>query len=112
MTFSDTLPPDQNLEYYSQSPVFTQETLPDKLKAAHAIKAGTYGLLRVINGALRFTLEQEPFTETVLTAGKQMVIEPETLHHVKFEQAGSFQIDFYRSKYHVKRPGETEDPHF
>lgn len=109
MTFTDTLP--SGLECYSQSPVFTPATLPEKLKAAHSIKAGTYGLLRVINGSLRFILEKQPFTETILTAGQQMVIQPDILHHVEFEQAGSFQIDFYRSKYHVKRPKDNEAPH-
>lgn len=100
MTLPDTLPP--GLECYSQSPVFTPETLPEKLKATHTTKAGTYGLLRVISGIVRFTVENSQ-TDYIVTSGKQLVIEPEVPHHVQFELNGSFQIDFYRSKDHVKR---------
>lgn len=105
MTLPDTLPP--GLECYSQSPVFTPDTLPEKLKTSHSVKTGTYGLLRVISGTLRFTYETEPSTDVVLNAGEQIVIAPDSAHHVGFEQPGSFQIDFYRSKDHVKRPDNT-----
>lgn len=105
MTLPNTFPP--GLECYSQSPVFTPDTLPEKLKASHSIKAGTYGLLRVISGTLRFTYETEPSTDVVLNTGEHIVIAPDAPHHVRFEQAGSFQIDFYRSKDHVKRPGQA-----
>ncbi len=90
----DTLPP--GLERYSQSPVFTPDNLPDALRRAHNTKVGTWGLLRVQTGVLRFTLDQAPFTEVVLTAGQCVVIEPQVLHHVEFELPGSFQIEFHK----------------
>ncbi|KOF54239.1 MULTISPECIES: DUF1971 domain-containing protein [unclassified Achromobacter] len=91
----DALPP--GVHAYGHSPVFTPETLPDALKAGHTIKAGTWGLLEVREGALRFVLDDPPHTEVVLTAGQQIVIEPEVRHHVAFEQPGSFQITFCRA---------------
>ena len=72
------------------------ETLPEALRRAHNTKAGTWGLLRVQTGVLRFALDQEPFTEVVLTAGQCVVIEPQILHHVEFELPGSFQIEFFK----------------
>lgn len=90
-----TLP--DGLERYSQSPVFTPQNLPKALTAAHTTRAGTWGLLRVETGVLRFTLDTEPFTEAVLTAGQCVVIEPEVPHHVTFELPGRFQIEFYRA---------------
>lgn len=89
-----TLPP--GLERYSQSPVFTLDNLPDALRRAHNTKTGTWGLLRVQTGVLRFALDQEPFTEVVLTAGQCVAIEPQVLHHVEFELPGSFQIEFFK----------------
>lgn len=90
----DTLP--EGLERYSQSPVFTPDNLPEALRRAHNTKVGTWGLLRVQTGVLRFVLDQEPFTEVVLTAGQCVAIEPQVLHHVEFELPGSFQIEFFK----------------
>ncbi len=82
---------------YKDSPVFTPENLPDALKAAHSTKPGTWGLLKVHAGVLRFVLDDAPHTEVVLTAGQQVLIEPEVRHHVAFELPGSFQITFCRA---------------
>ncbi len=90
----DTLP--EGLERYSQSPVFTPDNLPEALRRAHNTKVGTWGLLRLQTGVLRFALDQEPFTEVVLTAGQCVAIEPQVLHHVEFELPGSFQIEFFK----------------
>ncbi len=90
----DTLPP--GVQPYKDSPVFTPDNLPDALKAAHSTKAGTWGLLKVQAGVLRFVLDDAPHTDAVLTAGQQVVIEPGVRHHVAFELPGSFQITFCR----------------
>lgn len=94
-TLPDSLPP--GLQRYSQSPVFTPDNLPAALTRAHTTRAGTWGLLRVQAGVLRFTLDQEPWTEVVLTAGQTVVIEPQVPHHVQFELPGSFQIEFHKA---------------
>lgn len=90
----DVLPP--GVQPYKDSPVFTPDNLPDALKAAHSTKAGTWGLLKVHTGVLRFVLDDAPHAEAVLTAGQQVVIEPGVRHHVAFELPGSFQITFCR----------------
>lgn len=94
-TLPDTLPP--GLERYGQSPVFTPDNLPKALTTSHMTRSGTWGLLRVESGVLRFTLATEPATQVVLTAEQCVVIEPDVPHYVAFELPGSFQIEFYRA---------------
>lgn len=91
----DTLP--EGVLPYKDSPVFTPENLPAALRAAHATKAGTWGLLKVQAGVVRFTLDDPPCAEVVLVAGQQVVIAPQVRHHVAFELPGSFQITFCRA---------------
>lgn len=92
----DSLP--EGVRPYRDSPVFTPENLPAGLRAAHTTKAGTWGLLKVHAGVLRFTLDDPPHAEVVLTAGQQVLIEPQVRHHVAFELPGSFQITFCRAE--------------
>ncbi|OZI43092.1 DUF1971 domain-containing protein [Bordetella genomosp. 4] len=92
---TDTLP--AGIKPYSVSPVFTPDNLPEALKTAHTVKAGTWGLLKVQSGALRYVRDSVPHAEVVLTAGQQVVIEPQVQHHVAFESPGSFQITFCRA---------------
>lgn len=87
----------QGLESYRLSPMFTHETLPAALQAAHTTKAGTWGLLRVHGGALVFTLDLQPPCTILLKAGDQLVIEPQVPHHVVFVEPGSCQIAFWRA---------------
>lgn len=88
------LPP--GLVRYGESPLFTPDSLPEKLKKAHTIKAGTWGLLRVETGIVQFFLDVEPYSQAVVTAGKPVVIEPEKPHHVEFALPGRFRVEFWR----------------
>jgi len=92
----DVLP--EGVRPYSQSPIFTPDNLPAALRTAHTVKEGTWGLLLVHAGVLRYTLDDPPHTEVVLTSGQQVVIEPQVRHHVAFELPGSFQITFCRAE--------------
>lgn len=82
---------------YHDRPVFTPDNLPVMLRSTHTTKAGTWGLLTVHSGLLRYTLDDPPHTEVVLAAGQREVIPPEVRHHVAFELPGSFQITFCRT---------------
>ncbi|MCG2596435.1 DUF1971 domain-containing protein [Achromobacter insuavis] len=82
---------------YRDSPMFTPENLPAALRSTHATKAGTWGLLTVHSGVLRYTLDDPPHTEVVLAAGQRVLIAPQVRHHVAFELPGSFQIAFCRA---------------
>ena len=83
-------------EAYGRSPDFTPETIPAKLQAAHATKPGTWGLLHVLEGSLRYTLEAPHSGERLVGAGEKVVIEAEVPHHVAFVTPGRFFVEFYR----------------
>lgn len=90
------LPP--GLQPYARSPEFTAETLPAKLQAAHSTKAGTWGLLHVLAGSVRYTLEPPLTGEVVASAGHTVVIEPQVEHHVAFVEPGRFYVEFWRAQ--------------
>ena len=54
----DELPP--GLTKYSESPVFTEKTVPKKLKSAHTIKESVWGKLKVHKGSLEFVVPGPP----------------------------------------------------
>ncbi len=62
-----TLP--ETISAYKKTPVFTAETVPKGLLADHQTKAGTWGLITVLEGELDYTITD---------ASR----EPEILHHV------------------------------
>lgn len=89
-----TLP--ARMEMYRRSPDFRPDNLPQKLQSAHSTKAGTWGLLRVLEGKLLFRLEGAVDGERLVSAGETVVIESEILHSVSFVEPGRFFIEFYR----------------
>lgn len=85
-----------NAEAYGRSPDFTFDNLPDKLRSAHSTKAGTWGLLHVLEGKIRFELEPPKTGTREAVPSETIVIEPEVLHHVELLEPGRFFIEFYR----------------
>ena len=90
----NTLP--GGLTAYSRSPDFTTENLPPRLQAAHSTKAGTWGLLHVLDGKVLYCLEPPHEESRLISAGETVVIGPAILHRVSFVEAGRFFIEFYR----------------
>jgi tellurite resistance-related uncharacterized protein len=90
-----TLP--AGLVSYARSPDFTPTNLPAQLQAAHSTKAGTWGLLHVLEGKVLYQLEQPNHDEKLAGAGETVVIEATVRHHVAFVEPGRFYIEFYRS---------------
>lgn len=70
-----------DVEAYSRSPEFDQDTLPAALRKQHSTKAGTWALIHVLEGKLTYRI-YEPPSETVLEPGKPGVVRPEQLHDV------------------------------
>ncbi len=77
---------------------FNQKSLPKRLKRAHRTKAGTWGLIVVEEGELRYTLEGEDGAtlEQVLRPGVDGVIAPRQAHRVTPMGPVLFRIDFLR----------------
>lgn len=85
-------------EAYSRSLEFTPETLPARLQSAHMTKAGTWGLLHVLEGKMLYQLESPNTDSQIVSAGEYAVIEAEVLHSVKFVEAGRVFVEFFRKK--------------
>jgi len=91
------LPDDVN--FYHRTSLFTETSIPSKLLAAHSTKAGVWGLIRVIDGALLYRVEdpRRPPSTRLLTAGEAPgVIEPTILHSVEPQRSVRFYVEFYR----------------
>lgn len=80
---------------YKVTAVWTEQTLPAAIRSAHSTKAGTWGLLRVLEGAVRLVWEDGSGSETVVP-GRPGLIRPEALHHVEPLGAARMQVEFYR----------------
>ena len=85
-------------EAYGRSPEFTPETLPAKLQSAHSTKAGTWGLLHILEGEVLYQLEAPRQGECRARAGDTIVIEDAVPHHVSFTEPGRIYIEFYRKR--------------
>lgn len=85
------------LEAYARSPEFTSDNLPAKLQASHATKAGTWGLLHVLEGKILYRLEAPRSGEKLAAAGETVVIESEVPHRVEFLEPGRMFVEFYRA---------------
>ena len=84
---------------YHRTAIFTRETVPAALLKAHSTKQGVWGLIHVLEGALRYVIvdERRAATEAILVAdGPPGVGEPEILHHVEPLEAARFCVEFHR----------------
>ena len=81
---------------YSRSPTFTEVTLPDSLRRDHSTKAGTWALIHVLEGHVRYVIHSEPNETQLLGVGEFGVIEPEVLHHVEPVGPLSMFVEFHR----------------
>lgn len=91
------LPPD--VRVYKRTPVFTEDNIPAGLLNDHHTKEGTWGLIRVEEGALRYSVRdaRRPFVEETLTPhGPPGVVEPTIRHRVEPLGFVRFYVEFHR----------------
>jgi len=92
----DTLP--EQLEKYAETPIFTQQSVPEKLTNLHDTKVGVWGKLKVHTGCLMYVIPGPPHETKLVSAGDFAVIEPSILHKVDMVDDVSFSIEFHRQK--------------
>eukprot|EP01042_Synura_sphagnicola_P015206 gene15206-biopygen15283 len=79
---------------YRHSPIFDAANLPAALTRTHTTKAGVWAKIEIIDGRLRFRLEDG--RTQVLTPEQPGLIEPEQPHSIAIEDpATRFRIAFY-----------------
>ena len=86
------------LQKYSETPVFTAETVPQKLTEDHDTKPGVWGKLVVLEGALDYVLSGPPMETQRLSAGHFGLIEPGVSHFVRPDRDAVFKVEFYRAE--------------
>lgn len=81
---------------YKTTPRFTAQTVPAGLLKDHSIKAGTWGLIQVHAGTLRYFLAGESEPQATLKAGQDWAVPPEVLHFVQLSPDAVFSVVFHR----------------
>ena len=79
---------------YKSTAVFDEVTLPAGLRREHRTKAGSWGVIRVFEGRLRYEV-LDPNSEVILDPDHVGLILPEQAHLVEPLGSMRMQIDFY-----------------
>lgn len=91
-----TLARPDDLQKYAESPVFTEETVPQKLTDLHETKAGTWGRIVVLKGALTYIIPGAQDGVQYLSPGVFGWIRPKEIHRVEMTGPVEFKVEFYR----------------
>lgn len=74
--------------------MFGRGEIPSGLLKEHNLKPETWGLLRVVTGAVTYV---DASGRTQLAPGDAHVIPPQELHHIEPTEDASIEIGFYRA---------------
>lgn len=85
---------------YKCTPMFDENSLPAGLRREHRTKAGTWGVIRVIEGRVRYQV-LDPASETLLEPGRPGLILPDMPHLVEPLGSMLMQIEFYDQLPHL-----------
>lgn len=80
---------------YRITPEFNEESIPAPLLSEHSLKAGTWGVLRVREGLIRFVKGGDVTSQSHHDSQTPAFISPETPHHLELLGPVKFQIEFY-----------------
>lgn len=81
---------------YKVTPVFDQDTLPAGLRREHRTKPGVWGVIRVLEGQLRYEVIDPRAEVVILEAGIPGLVLPEQPHRVEPLGPLRMQVEFYR----------------
>lgn len=89
----------QRVRSYKRTPSFSDDTVPAGLLSEHSTKEGTWGLIHVQEGRLRYVIcddRREP-SEKILSADTGPgVVEPTIIHRVEPVGTVRFHVEFLR----------------
>lgn len=84
---------------YKRTATFSEASVPAGLLHDHSTKAGTWGLIRVEEGQLRYEVtdpRREPTSRVLTPDSEPGVVEPTILHRVQPIGAVRFHVEFLR----------------
>lgn len=73
---------------------FDADSLPAGLTSIHRVAENTWGRLRVIEGAVGFSMDTDPLIDRRLTAGELQHIPPGVPHRLAVEGPMLVAVDF------------------
>lgn len=79
---------------YKSTPVFDEATLPAALRREHRTRPGVWGVIRVLEGQLRYHV-LEPASEAVLDPSCPGLVLPDQPHFVEPLGPMRMQVEFY-----------------
>ena len=85
---------------YKRTPSFTEKTVPAGLLGEHSTKDGTWGLIRVEEGELRYTVtdpRRQATPELLSPSGEPGLVEPTIVHRVEACGPVRFHVEFFRA---------------
>ncbi len=100
---------------YKRTAIFDESTMPAGLRRGHRTKDGVWGLIRVLDGRLRYRI-LEPLSEEILDSERYGVVWPAQSHEVEPIGAVRFFVEFYAEPATVAaqdalRPGKGDGIH-
>ena len=85
-----------DVKSYKKTPEFDETSVPKGLLKAHQTKEGVWGKIVVLEGKLKYTIN-EPETEVIiLDENNYGVVEPTIYHEVEPLGSVRFYVEFYR----------------
>jgi tellurite methyltransferase len=82
------------LTLHRVTPTWDEHTLPPGLRRGHRVAAGTWGRIRVVDGALRFVTDSRTPIDVVISAGAAQAIPPDVVHEVEPQGSVRFFVEF------------------
>lgn len=80
---------------YRRTRIFTEDTLPASLLREHRTKPGIWGVIRILDGRVRFRVMQ-PESVAILEPGRPGLVLPEQPHQVEPLGPMRLRLEFYR----------------
>lgn len=79
---------------YKSTPVFDENTLPAGLRREHRTRPGVWGVIRVLDGRVRYRV-LDPVSEAILDPDHPGMVLPDQPHFVAPLGAIRMQVEFY-----------------
>lgn len=89
---------------YKSTPIFDEITLPAGLRREHRTKPGVWGVIRVLEGRLRYRV-LDPVSEIILDAEHPGLVIPDQPHLVEPIGPVRLCVDFYDRAPQLAKPG-------
>lgn len=79
---------------YNRTPIYDENSLPKGLRRKHRTKPCVWGVIRVLDGRLRYVVI-EPASEVILEPGRPGLVLPDQPHFVEPLGSMRMQLEFY-----------------